>query len=107
MGTTCVNSSVCQVVAHDIQEIGHYVENPFTRKEANGFLAKFTSTRVVQKSVKNQKNCTTISVTFDFDCNKNEIWIPNQGNQSEAPKPTFLNLTETGTICDVRQINIK
>ena len=102
--TTCVNSSVCQVTGSEINEIGHYVENPFVKKEVNGFLAKFTSTRSLLENnpILGEKNCTSISVTFDFDCDKNALWIPNTGNESSpSPPPKFFNLTQTGTTCDV------
>ena len=95
---------MCQVTNSEVNEIGHYVENPFIKKEANGFLAKFTSTLSLKKNkeIKDERNCTSISVTFDFDCDKNALWIPNTGNEtSPSPLPKFFNLTQIDTTCDV------
>lgn len=100
--SNCVNSSVCQSNGTHINELGEYTENPFTPKEANGFLATFTSTRKMADN--DSKKCSKVSIILEFDCNKNEPWIPGDSNStaSQTPEPNFFNYTETDDTCEVR-----
>ena len=82
-----------------MNEIGHYALNPFTPKEANGFIATFSSVR----QTNDPKSCSKVSIVLEFDCNKDMPWIPLDSNStaSQTPPLKFFNFTETDDTCQV------
>lgn len=83
----CNNSSICQAsVGSDKIELGHYQMDPFESKDVNGFYAKFLKAEPIINKFTN-KTCN-LSVTIEFDCDKNSPWI-RLGSVTLTPEPTL------------------
>jgi hypothetical protein len=96
-----VNSSVCEFYDSYGFQIGSYDPSPFTTKEINGFYAVFQGPEIINKISK--KPCN-LSITFEFDCDKNAIWLPNE-DPTAAPVPmSYTGITADS--CDVYKTKI-
>lgn len=94
----CKDSSVCQVSAYTNKtELGHFVSNPFQKKDVNGFYAIFNKTEPIVNKYTN-KTCK-LSIILEFDCNSNVPWISN-GTINQSPKPTRYN-AYTADSCEI------
>jgi len=80
-------------------ELGHYVSNPFVKKDVNGFYAVFNRTEPI---VNRWNRTCQLSIVLDFECNKNVPWI-STGSVNESPEPTgFQAITENNCEMVVR-----
>ena len=98
--TKCANSSVCQWSLErpdDIFDLGQFIYDPFTIKEANGFYAAFGTGQTIINKFTNE-SCN-VTFTIEFDCDANVPWNV-EGVTGFAPDPLeFSGISETS--CDV------